>query len=125
MSTFRLAYENPIKCKNVEEVRAKMAEWLHYATEYELNTGYKFNDQGRLEALKRFLPEGMAQQIEKMVLWEYKTYDECLKWVKRFTTEKHTKNPSTDKASMSYNEHKLAQVTLNGSLSWLEIQHHF
>ena len=54
MSTYRLAYENPIRCKGVEDVRAKMAEWLNYATEYELNTGYKFNDHGRLEALKRF-----------------------------------------------------------------------
>ena len=66
-----------------------MAEWLNYATEYELNTGYDFNDQGRLEALKRFRPEDVTQQIEKMVLWEYKSYEDCLKWVKRFVAERH------------------------------------
>ena len=73
MSTYRLAYENPLKCKNVEEVRAKLAEWLNYSTEYEAHTDYKFNDQGRLEALKRFLPDDMTQQIENIILLEYKT----------------------------------------------------
>ena len=29
LSTYRLAYENLIKCKDVEETRAKMAEWLN------------------------------------------------------------------------------------------------
>ena len=52
LSTYRLAFENPVKCKNSEEVRAKLAEWLNYSTEYEVHTGHRFKDQGRLKALK-------------------------------------------------------------------------
>ena len=65
MTTFRTAYEQPVKCKTKEDVRRRLAEWLHFGSEYETVTGYKFGEHGNLEALKRFLPDEMAREVER------------------------------------------------------------
>ena len=56
MTTYRTAYEQPVKCKNKEDVRIRLADWLHFGFEYETVTGYKFGEHGNIEALKRFPP---------------------------------------------------------------------
>ena len=40
MTTWQIAYEHPVKCKDAEDVRARLAEWLSYAIECETSKGY-------------------------------------------------------------------------------------
>ena len=90
MSTYRNAYENPIRCKTTEEVRVKLAEWQNYGAEYESYSGQKFSEHGHLDALKKFLPENMSQQVDTQMTWNHKTFAECLNWVKIHIREQHS-----------------------------------
>ena len=90
MSTYQNAYENPIRCKDSEEVRNKLAEWQNSGAEYENHTGHKLSEHGHLEALKKFLPENMCQQVETQVTWNHKAFSECLTWVKAHIAEQHS-----------------------------------
>ena len=89
MTTYRTAYEYPVKCKTTEDVRTKLAEWLNFAMEYETTTGYKFSEQGRLEALRRFLPDDMSKQVDERVKWDKRTYADCISWVRDHVAEQH------------------------------------
>ena len=90
MSTYRSAYENPIRCKTTEEVRVKLAEGQNYGAEYESYSGQKFSEHGHLDALKKFLPENMSQQVDTQMTWNHKTFAECLNWVKIHIAEQHS-----------------------------------
>ena len=74
MTTHRTAYEQPAKCKTKEDVRARLAECLHFGSEYETVTGYKFGEHGNLEALKRFLPDEMAREVEREFHWHNRRF---------------------------------------------------
>ena len=69
METYRVAFENPVKCKTETEVRTRLAQWMHYGKEYELHSGFKFAEQQKIWALRKFLPDNMAQQVETQSDW--------------------------------------------------------
>ena len=73
--------------KTLEEVRAQLPEWTHSGEEFQRQTGYKFTEQIKIEALKRFLPDELSKQVENENKWNDKTYDDCIRWLNKKVSE--------------------------------------